>query len=470
MLPIFKNEWKAFLRNKIFLFFSLFFVLILIITTYFGILQNNQQIINQKSAQDHIRKQWDEMGPYNAHSAAHFGTYAFKPNSILSNLDEGVNAVTGVVLRLEGHKQNDAAFSESSQSLFVSQFGKFKISLLFQFIIPLFLIFFSYNIYTSEITSGRLKLLIVQGNSFRKIIFSKILTILSLAGILLLISILFQLLLNFNQIGVEEILRLSIFFLAYILYYFIIISFTVLISLLLKSNTSALSLTLICWFLWTIFFPKTIGSFTENLTPQSSRFLLQSNMDEDREKGIDGHNPEDMRIKDLEAKVLREYNVDSLSQLPINFSGILLQADEDYGNKVWDKHYGLLYSNLLKQKKHYQISGLINPFASLQNLSMASSGTDLIHHLDFLSKAELYRRKFIKTLNDEYTYGNFKIDGGNLSSRDFFKSINDFNYNGLSIHKIIVQYTLDILFLISWTVILLLLVNVKTKKYLINES
>ena len=46
------------------------------------------------------------------------------------------------------------------------------------------------------------------------------------------------------------------------------------------------------------------------------------------------------RIKDLEAKVLEEYNVDSLSQLPINFYGILLQADEEYGNKVWDKHYG----------------------------------------------------------------------------------------------------------------------------------
>ena len=46
-------------------------------------------------------------------------------------------------------------------------------------------------------------------------------------------------------------------------------------------------------------------------------------MDEDRAKGIDGHNPEDKRIKDLEAKVLEEYNVDSLSQLPINFYGII---------------------------------------------------------------------------------------------------------------------------------------------------
>lgn len=469
MFTIFKNEWKAFLRNKLFVFFSVFFILLLIVTTYFGIIQNNQQIQNQKSAQEHMRKQWEEMGPYNAHSAAHFGTYAFKPNSILSNLDEGVNAVTGIVLRLEGHKQNDVAFSEASQSIFVSQFGKFKISLLFQFIIPLLLIFFSFNIYTSEITSGRLKLLIVQGNSFSKIIFAKIMTLLSLAALLFIISILFQFLFNYNQIGWEQIFRLSIFLIAYLLYYLIIISFTVLVSLIFKNNTSALSLTLICWFLWTIFLPKTIGSFTENLTTQPSRFSLQNSMDEDRAKGIDGHNPEDKRIKDLEAKVLEEYNVDSLSQLPINFYGILLQADEEYGNKVWDKHYGKLYSNLIEQKKHYQLSGIINPFASLQSLSMAASGTDLIHHLDFLNKAEIYRRGFIKALNHEYTYGDFKIDGSNLSSSDFFKSINDFNYIELSIQKNIFKYFTDILFLTLWTIILLLIIRNKTKKYLINE-
>ena len=42
------------------------------------------------------------------------------------SLDEGVNAVTGLVLRLEGHKQHDVSFSEASQSLAVSRFGKLK--------------------------------------------------------------------------------------------------------------------------------------------------------------------------------------------------------------------------------------------------------------------------------------------------------------------------------------------------------
>ena len=71
-------------------------------------------------------------------------------------------------------------------------------------------------------------------------------------------------------------------------------------------------------------------------------------------------------IEELKNKYLAEYQVDSLSQLPINFDGIVMQADEEYGNLVWDKHFGNNYSIMQKQKSLYQFSGLLNPFASLQ--------------------------------------------------------------------------------------------------------
>ena len=43
---------------------------------------------------------------------------------------------------------------------------------------------------------------------------------------------------------------------------------------------------------------------------------------------------------------------------------------------------------------------------------MASCGTDLIHHIDFLINSKKYRRYFVKTLNDEYTYGRFLSEEG----------------------------------------------------------
>mgnify|MGYP006136287671 FL=1 len=467
MRIIFYNEWRGFLRNKLFLFFISFFLILLFLVTFFGIIQNNKQIESQNDAHSHIRAQWDEMNPSNPHSAAHFGTYAFKSNSILNSLDEGVNAVTGLVLRLEGHKQNEVAFSEASQSVTISKFGKLKVSLLFQFIIPLFLIFLAFNIYTSEISSGRIKLLLIQGNSLKKILFAKIFSLLSLATILLLFTIAIQFFLNFSKIELDQVIRLIVFFCSYFVYYFIIISFTVLLSLIFKKSTSALSLTIITWLLWTVFFPKTVGNFTESLTPLPTRIELSEKMKEDRSKGVDGHNPFDDRKKDLELEVLARYDVDSLSQLPINFAGILMQADEEYGNKVWDKHYGELYKNLGIQKGNYQLSGFINPFASLQSLSMASAGTDLFHHLDFLNEAEIYRRYFIKTLNDEYAFGGSKTgERGWKASNEFFRSIDDFSYKNASFISIQSKYLTDFICLLFWVLTLVFAINFFSRKSL----
>ena len=79
----------------------------------------------------------------NPHRAAHYGSYAFKPINILNSMDGGVNDITGNVLKLEGHVQNEIVYSEASQSLTISKFGKLKSSLLLQYVIPLLLIFLS---------------------------------------------------------------------------------------------------------------------------------------------------------------------------------------------------------------------------------------------------------------------------------------------------------------------------------------
>ena len=273
---------------------------------------------------------------------------------------------------------------------------------------------------------------------------------------------------NFSNLDFDHFIRLSVFFFSYLIYYFIIISFTVLLSLIFKKSTSALSFTIITWFLWTIFLPKTIGSFTESITPLSTRIELSEKMKQDRSKGIDGHNPFDNRRQDLEKEVLDKYKVDSLSQLPINFAGIVMQADEEYGNKVWDKHYGELYKNLETQKRHYQFSGFFNPFAALQSLSMASTGTDLLHHLDFLNAAEVYRRYFIKTLNDEYAFGGSKTgERGWKASNDFFRSIEDFQYKEANFTSVLIKYSIDIFCLIFWVLGIVILINYFSRKQII---
>lgn len=465
MKDIFINEWKGLFRNRIFLYLIIFFVISISVVTWLGVIQNLKQIKDQSEAHHHIRAQWNEMKPSSPHGAAHFGSYAFKPNTVLNSLDEGINAVTGNVLRLEGHTQNDVVYSEASQSLLVSKFGKLKPSLLFQFVIPLFLIFLAFNSYTKERQSGRLKLLLIQGASLRKILFSKIISVWIIGVLLLLLSIIVQALFNGSVLNSDAVLRLVLIASSYSLYYLIVTSMTVLLSVLFKSATASLSFTLVIWVLWTVFLPKIAGNAAEQLSPLPTRVEFNKLMQEDRSKGIDGHNPSGDREEELKKETLAKYKVDSLSQLPINFDGIVMQADEDYGSKVWDKHFGQLYDQMQTQKKYYQLTGSVNPFASLQDLSMGAAGTDMFHHLDFLKQAEDYRRVFIKALNDKHTYGGSKTgDWGWEADSDFFKSVKDFDYQTPTLNNFLSKYILDILFLILWAALLLILINYSSKR------
>lgn len=465
MLNIFINEWLGYFRNKLFLFLGIFFLFFLCLVTFLGIYQNDKQLEAQKIAHEHIRLQWDQMEASNPHSAAHYGSYAFKSPSVLNSIDEGINSVTGNVLRIEGHKQNDIAFSEASQSLLISKFGKLKPSLIFQFLIPLLLIFFSFNTYVSERKNGRLKLLLVQGASLRKIVFSKSFSIWVVGLLLLFVSIVVQVIFNTNNFDSDTILRLLILFFSYSLYYLILINLTIMLSVVFKSSTASLSLTILIWVIWTIFFPTIIGNTSEKITPLPTRIEFKEAMSEDRSKGIDGHNPRGERRDELEKATLKKYNVERLTDLPINFSGILMQEDEEYGNMVWDKHFGNLYKQLESQKKNYQLSGIINPFASLHNLSMGTAGTDLYHHLDFLEKAENYRRFFIKTLNDEYAFGGSKTgERGWKATNEFFRSIDDFEYITPKFITFYLKYVTDILILLFWSFVSVFLLSFYSKK------
>ena len=97
--------------------------------------------------------------------------------------------------------------------------------------------------------------------------------------------------------------------------------------------------------------PKFTNKFKARIRASNSD-IFKSNMKEDRSKGIDGHSPSSERLVALREKVLKDYGVDSLSQLSINFRGVVMQEDEEYGNKVWDKHFGNLRTILKNQKKN----------------------------------------------------------------------------------------------------------------------
>ncbi len=465
MWQIIKNEWRFLSRSRALLGISLGLLLILTLSIFLGNLQNQNQTQQYEFAKNHLRQQWENIDSMNPHGAAHYGTYVFKPNNLLSSLDEGVNRVTGNVLRVEGHVQNEMVHSEASQMQFISKFGTLKGSLLLQYLLPLLLVFLAFQSVSSEKQSGRLKILVLQGANPSSIALAKTLSVWLYGLGLLSLMVLVYALVNLGQLNQETINRTLFFYLSYALYYFTISGLTVFISARGQSPTVALTSMLGIWIIWTIFLPNILMSTVERRQELPSRNEFQTALKNDRSKGIDGHNPTDKRGEELEQQVLAKYQVDSLSQLPINFDGLRMQADEEYGNKVWDKHFGNLREVLAQQKQSYQLAGLFNPFIALQNASMGFSASDNLHHQEFLLQVENYRRGFIKMLNDKHAYGGSKTgDWGWKADNEFFKSVPDYTYQPILLTSVFSKYLLDLILLLAWAIVVSMLLIWGTKK------
>lgn len=295
MWKMIKNEWLMLMRQNLFVFISILLLVMIYGVIHFSFTRHAQLIQLNKEANELMREKWDNMEPTNPDGAAHFGTYVYKTGGFLQSLDEGVGAHTGNVIYLEGHVQNEIVYSEASQSLMVSKFGKLNASLLFQFIIPHLLIFLAFYSFSVERESGRLKLIVLQGKSVRKVILAKTLAIWLLSTMAIIFSMLLLVFFSRGDLSADFTLNLSFFGLSYALYYLVLIALTLFISSRFNQTTSALATMLSLWILWTIFLPKIIGNSTEGVFPLPSRNEFVAAMREDRAKGIDGHNPSDER-------------------------------------------------------------------------------------------------------------------------------------------------------------------------------
>ncbi len=423
---IFTNELKGSLRDRRVQLLTIFTMLLLLLSAWSG--QGTYQHLSaaRQQAADKAEAEWDSLGAYNPHSAAHFGTYAYRPLGLLRMLDAGVQPYTGDVLKVEGHVQNEALYAEASRSSSLMRFSQFQPSLVLQAMVPLLLIFLAFGSIAREREQGILKMLVLQGAGFRQLIAGKALAYWSISLGLLLAMVLMTAALYGGQMAWGVFIA---FLGSYALYYLLVALLAVYVSARAGRSSSALALLLGGWLLWVFVLPKLAAQLGQSLYPLPSRIVFEEQMQEDRKQGLDGHNPSDERRQALEEKVLAKYEVDSIEQLPINFDGIVMQADEEYGNQVWDKHFGDYYQTVQQQNSVIQWTSALAPFLAVRNLSMALAGTSLYDHLHFQQSVETYRRDWVKALNDEHAYGGSKTgEWGWKAEAAFFQSMEDYEY------------------------------------------
>jgi len=449
------KEFKENIREGRFRVAILVVGTLLVVATWLSFNYFNSIQQQHAEAKSNARNIWVSQDEKNPHSAAHYGTYAFKPKYPLSLVDPGVDKYSGISIFLEAHKRNESQYMAAADQTGLARFGELSPDFILLFIIPLLIILIAYNAFTREKEQGTLQLLKSQGISMWQLTLGKwggvfIPVLLITTGVFVLAFLLLSGLEDFGELSYSS---LIVMFLVYLVYYAIFINISLFVSAWTKQSSIALVSLLGIWILVCLAMPKASSNLADSIYPYPSRQAFTADVEKDKKAGLDGHNPWSQAAKEFERETLEKYGVDSLHKLPFNFDGYRMQKGEEHEAEVYFKHYELLKETHQGQTKVYQASALLSPFLPARFLSMAIAHTDYGTHWDFADAAENYRLNLQKSLNMDFAenseYGNWAYK----ADKSLWKELPDFSYTPPTIGSVVQRNWTNFLLLIGWFMI-----------------
>lgn len=459
------KEIKEIARDGRFKIAALIVFLLLLVAVIIGYGQYRNTQEQYAAAKTHERNIWLDQGNKNPHSAAHYGTYAFKPKYPLSLLDQGVDKYTGVSIYLEAHKRNEAAYSAAADQTGLSRFGDLTPDFIMLFILPLLIVMLGYNGFTKERENGTYALVQSQGLPGWKLALGKwagtLMPIVTILTVLFLIAGI--LLANLDDYGQFEWTSLFAVYGVYLLYYMVFANLVLFVSAISKNSGISLVSGLALWILACFAAPKAASSIADQKYPYPTRQEFATNVLKDKKEGLDGHDPFSQEAKVLEEDLLKEYGVDSVAQLPFNFNGYLMQKGEEHDAAIYFKHYNYLRLQVDKQQSTYRNLAIISPFLPTRFLSMALAHTDYQTHWAFADAAEKHRIAMQAALNGDMADNSRTGDWDYPADPSLWASIPEFEYEPATLTATLNRNTGNLTVLGIWLLISSVLLFVSPK-------
>lgn len=368
-----------------------------------GIQHQHEQRQQQTQANQGQRELWVNQGDVNPHSAAHHGQHVFKPLSPLALLDPGLTDFTGSAVFLEAHKQNNARYKAAEDSTSTYRFGLLSANVLFQLLVPLLIILLTYNSFSGERESGTLRQLMSLGIQPSQLWLGKLLGNLAVLGILLLpplalggLSLLWA---EGPHALTASISRLGAWAASYVLFWSLFLSLGLLVSARARTPRLALVMLLSLWFANGILAPR-LGSAVAAARYQVPTPMAFQQAIADAQEQLPSWSE---RTTQAEQRLLKQYQVKQLAELPVNPAGVILSESEADDTRIYAQHHQQLFHTYHQQNQVFQQLGWLFPLLATQSLSSALAGTDLAHYTHFLKAAEDYRQQFVQRLNNDVT-------------------------------------------------------------------
>lgn len=450
-----KKELLELWRDRRALWLLALTLLLMLNSLVFGAVQHQRIDRERAAAAAADRDLWTSQSPKDPHAAAHFGQYAFKPESPLALADPGVDAYVGTAIWLVAHEQVESQFRPARDSSVAARLGSLSLAFVLQTVMPLLAIVLGFSAFSGERERGTLRQLLSMSASPLDLLAGKTLAFLAVMGTLLfpawagvLLSV--SLLVDPDHLSLaDQFWRAGALALGYGLYLAGFVLLTLGISATAKTSRTALIVLLTFWLANCFIAPRVMTDFARGAIRLPTTLEFRSAIAEDRTKtfGHDEHHPAFIAFR---AEVLKKYGVSRVEDLPVNFRGLALRKDDENGFVTYDRHFRALQAAFDEQDRIRAAPGVLFPRLALQPWSMSFAGTDTWHQFDFATAAEAHRREIQTIVSDDLIRNGRYGDTAYVADKDLWARIPAFHYRSLGWSWALTHSIVDFLALMSW--------------------
>ncbi len=396
-LLIAREEWRLWARSRVVLVAALIVAVLLAATSVLTAMRVGDEAAKRTASQESAEATFFAQPDRHPHRMVHFGHYAFRAPPPLAAFDPGVDAVTGQSIFLEGHRQNTAMFADTRSAADLGGFAALNPANLYQLLLPLLLIIIGHGIVLRERESGTLAVMLAQGQSGLAIAGGKALALAGVAGLFLLPVAALAI---YSVAAGEAPLAAAMLFASYALYLGVWAALVLAVSLLVRQRSVALGVLVFVWLLIALIIPRlaiSAGSAVVDAPGKIESDLVM--LAQQRALG-DGHNASDPAFDALQKQVLKQYEAQSVEELPINWRGVVASYSEEKITAVMNDFAEARMREEAAQSRIVTLFGFASPALAVGAASRTLAGTDLVTHHRFLRESETLRFDFVQGLND----------------------------------------------------------------------
>lgn len=457
VMRIAREEWRSMARDRVAVFGLLLLTVLTLVAAITAFEHRRAASGERARYQAQVNQAFEAQPDRHPHRVVHSGHFLFRPLNALAAFDPGIDAYTGHTVFLEGHRQNGASFGDVRQSSLLLRFGQLTPAFVLQVLAPLLLIFVGHAVIARERESGTLRVLLAQGVGSRDIVWGKFTALAGFAALALLPALLALAWLGASgRAAWPPIALLALGYAAWLLSWSVGV---VLVSSSFAHGRDALLTLLAVWTVMVILLPRTVPDVANTVLALPTK--LESDIAVEREYRAlgDAHNPDDPYFAAFRDKVLKQYGVSRVEDLPVNFKGLVGMEGERASSELFNRYAAAGFARQQAQNRLVDDLGWLSPTLALRRLSMTASGTDLESFRGFLDQAEQYRYALIQGLNkleaDKISYADDKNpDKENRVSRANWMAFPTFDYHAAPVAEIVRRAAPAAAVLLFWLLLL----------------